>query len=376
MRGKIRGFLRVPPEILPEFQQDTFQKNHISLLAVCGMIFGMELYNIVRVVFWSPSGLATGNNRIYFGMYCALLLAAVAYLLLCRFTRTARLTVRLRIQYAGVAFALLWHIFLNAYDLMREPDGEVGIYMTAVLAMAVLIQLPAALGIACHVGSYAVFALLAGRYLESGTLLNLTFSSIVALAVSLMKGHNATVVLSQRREISQMNQQLQALLEKDPLTGLLNKAAFEEKTATRLRLADGQDGLTLLMVDLDDFKAINDRFGHPCGDYVLQETSRILRDAFPAALEIGRIGGDEFALTLYTDEPARLEKECQRLAGMPCGICWQGHDVGVRCSVGICRIAGKGIAYARVYQEADRALYSAKRGGKSRCCTCELRGDM
>ena len=72
----------------------------------------------------------------------------------------------------------------------------------------------------------------------------------------------------------------------------------------------------------------------------------------------------------------RLEKECQRLAGMPCGICWQGHDVGVRCSVGICRIAGKGIAYARVYQEADRALYSAKRGGKSRCCTCELRGDM
>ena len=82
------------------------------------MIFGMELYNIVRVVFWSPSGLATGNNRIYFGMYCTLLLAAVAYLLLCRFTRTARLTVRLRIQYAGVAFALLWHIFLNAYDLM------------------------------------------------------------------------------------------------------------------------------------------------------------------------------------------------------------------------------------------------------------------
>ena len=70
-----------------------------------------------------------------------------------------------------------------------------------------------------------------------------------------------------------MNRQLQALLEKDPLTGLLNKSAFEEKTAARLRSANGSDGLTLLMVDLDDFKGINDRFGHPCGDYVLQQTA-------------------------------------------------------------------------------------------------------
>ena len=53
------------------------------------MIFGMELYNIARVLFMSRSGLATLNNRIYFGMYCALLLAAVAYLLLSRFMRAA-----------------------------------------------------------------------------------------------------------------------------------------------------------------------------------------------------------------------------------------------------------------------------------------------
>ena len=373
MRGKIGDFLRVPPEILSDFRQDSFQKNRLSLLVICVMIFGMEPYNIFRVLFMSRSGLGTLNNRIYFGMYCALLLAAVAYMLAARLTRGAALEKRLRIQYAGVVFAFLWHICLNAYDLMRDPDGEVSIYMTAVLALAVFIQLPACLSIACHVGGYALFALTAGRYLESGPLLNLTFSSIVALAVSLTKNHSATVVLVQRREIALMNRQLQALLEKDPLTGLLNKSAFEEKTAARLRSANGSDGLTLLMVDLDDFKGINDRLGHPCGDYVLQQTAQRLQSAFPTATEIGRIGGDEFALMLYTSSPDLLEERCRRFTRLLGDICWQGSAVGARCSVGLCRVVAPGLSYERVYREADRALYSAKRDGKGGCAACEAR---
>ena len=205
MRNRIRDFLHVPPEIYPEFRQDTFQRNRLSLLVICVMIFGMELYNMARVLFLSRSGLATLNNRIYFGMYCALFLAAAIYMLLSRIMRASAIGKRLWLQFGAVVFAFIWHICLNAYDLMREPDGEVSIYMTAVLALAVFIQLPPALSIACHTGGYAIFVLLAGRYLESGPLLNLTFSSIVALAVSLTKCHGTVVVSSQRREISQQN---------------------------------------------------------------------------------------------------------------------------------------------------------------------------
>lgn len=372
MRNRIRDFLHVPPEIYPEFRQDTFQRNRLSLLVICVMIFGMELYNMARVLFLSRSGLATLNNRIYFGMYCALFLAAAIYMLLSRIMRASAIGKRLWLQFGAVVFAFIWHIGLNAYDLMREPDGEVSIYMTAVLALAVFIQLPPVLSIACHTGGYAIFVLLAGRYLESGPLLNLTFSSIVALAVSLTKCHGTVVVISQRREISQMNSQLQALLQKDPLTGLLNKSAFEERIADRLRKTNGEDGLTLLMVDLDDFKGVNDRHGHPCGDYVLRETALRLQNAFPAAAEIGRIGGDEFAVTLYTREPSLLEADCRSLAEMLCEIRWQGREVGARCSVGLCRIASGNIPYERVYREVDRALYDAKREGKGRCNIREL----
>ena len=373
MGEKIRNFLRVPPEILPAFRQDAFQKNRLSLLVISVMIFGMEAYNIARVLFMSRSGLATANNRFYFGMYCALLLAAVIYLVLCRFMRGAKLTSRLRIQYACVAFAFLWHICLNAYDLMRDPDGEVSIYMTAMLGLAVFIQMPNALSVVYHAAGYAVFAFLAGRYLESGPLLNLTFSSIVAVAVSLTKNHSTVVVLSQRREISQINRQLQALLQKDPLTGLLNKAAFEEKMVSRLQSTDGGDGLTLLMFDLDNFKDVNDRFGHPCGDYVLRETAARLQAIFPDAAEIGRIGGDEFAVALYTQAPELLEFDGRRLTESLCDIRWQDREIGARCSVGICRIAAPGVSYERAYREVDGALYIAKREGKGRCHFCILR---
>ena len=172
---------------IQNFDRIHSRENRLSLLVICVMIFGMELYNMARVLFLSRSGLATLNNRIYFGMYCALFLAAAIYMLLSRIMRASALDKRLWLQFGAVVFAFIWHIGLNAYDLMREPDGEVSIYMTAVLALAVFIQLPPALSIACHTGGYAVFVLLAGRYLESGPLLNLTFSSIVALAVSLTK---------------------------------------------------------------------------------------------------------------------------------------------------------------------------------------------
>ena len=373
MRGRIVGFLRVPPEIQPAFRQDSFQKNRLSMLVICIMVFGMELYSIARVLFMSRSGLATLNNRIYFGMYCTLLLVAAAYLLLSRLMRGATLSRRLWLQYAAVAFTFAWHICLNAYDLSCQPDNEVSLYMTAMLGLAVFIQMPAPLAIAFHAGGYALFAITAGRYLERGPLLNLTFSSIVALAISLTKAHNAAVVLFQRREIGQMNLQLQALLKKDPLTGILNKAAFEEKMASRLQSTDGRDGLTLLMVDLDDFKGVNDRFGHPCGDYVLRETAIRLQSAFPDAAETGRIGGDEFAVALYMFAPEALEADCRRLAEALCDIRWQGTDVGVRCSVGICRVMGKGFSYEQAYREVDRALYNAKREGKGLCRACELR---
>ena len=211
MQKKLSEFLRIPSEIREAFWKDSVQKNTLSLLVICIMVFGMELFNIARVLFMSNSGLGTANNRLYFGMYCALLLAAAAYLILNRLMREAPARKRWALQYGTALFMLLWHVCINAYDLSREADGEIAIYTTAMLGIAVFIQMPGAFGLLSYGLGYAVFMLLAALNLSSGTLLNLTFTTIVALAIALTRCRHAVIMLMQRREIDLINRRLQSL---------------------------------------------------------------------------------------------------------------------------------------------------------------------
>ena len=365
MMQQVRDFLRVPPELLAAFQQDTLQKNRLALVVISIMIFGMELFNMARVLFWSTSGLGTLNNQIYFGMYCSLWLSAALTLLLQRLLRHASVRAQLAVQLGATFFFLLWHVCLNTYDLLRNPDTQTSIFTTAVLALAVFIQMPSWFSALAYGTAYILFMALAGPILADGPQLNLTFTTIVALAVSLTRCHQTVIMIAQRQEIHQMNLQLQVLLQKDPLTGLLNKTAFQDQVTFHLEQLEALSGVTLLIVDLDNFKSVNDRFGHPCGDYVLQETALRLQAVFPEATGIGRIGGDEFAAVFAGQvDPGRLESACQQLIRSATGIAWQDQVLGVSCSIGIGRAKRPGISYEVLYQEADQALYGAKRGGK------------
>ena len=99
MMAKIKSFFVSPAEVLPEFQRIAYHRNRISLLVICIMIFGMELSNMARVLFWSSAGLGTLNNRIYFGMYLSLFLAAAVSLALGYVIDRSRLRVHLMAQY-------------------------------------------------------------------------------------------------------------------------------------------------------------------------------------------------------------------------------------------------------------------------------------
>ena len=364
MKGKLAEFFRVPREIRRDFWQDTLQHNRLSLLVICIMIFGMELFNMARVLVFSNSGLSTQNNRIYFGMYCMLFLVAALYLVLHRVLRKRGLRVRWAVQYVTALCMLLWHVAINAYDLHRDPAEGTSIFVTAVLGLAVFIQMPAPFSFLAYGAGYGLFALLAFPALESGDQLNLTITSIVSLAIALTRSHHAVVLLLQRREISEINQQLRALVQQDPLTGLLNKTALQHQAEYRLSQGPAPAETALLILDMDDFKAVNDRYGHPCGDYILQEVGRKLREVFPGEA-VGRIGGDEFAVVCSGDRDS-LEQAADKLIREVASLRWKGTDIGVSCSVGICLAGRAGVDYQRLYREADNALYQAKNRGKGR----------
>ena len=364
MYTKIKTFFVVPPEVLPEFWNTVLNRNRISLLVICIMIFGMELFNMGRVLFWSKSGLGTLNNRIYFAFYLSLFLAAFVYLMFGHVFRSRHLAVNQCIQYGAVLFFLLWHVCINAYDLIRNPDAEIGLYLTAVLGVSVFILMPAKLACFVHGSAYLALMLLAGGIITDGDMVNLTCTAIVALAVSLTNSHHYVTILSQQRKIHQMNECLSFLAQRDSLTGLLNKSAFQYCVETHPQL----QGTALLIADLDDFKGINDGYGHPCGDYVLKEISIQIAKAFPNAVGIGRIGGDEFGLLVDTMDEESLRESVQCLIRMASEITWHGCLLKVGCSFGGCRINRPDATYEELYTAADRALYQAKSIGKNQFC--------
>ena len=160
------------------------------------------------------------------------------------------------------------------------------------------------------------------------------------------------------------------MLQKDPLTGLLNTAAFQSCAAAHLQRACAAHPAALFIIDLDNFKAVNDHFGHPCGDHVLRETALRLQAVFPDAAGIGRIGGDEFAMVFSSGAADTLpQRLTQHLLPELAQIQWQGKTLGASCSAGICRVCSADIPYGRAYHQADQALYEAKRCGKG--CSCQ-----
>ena len=122
--------------------------------------------------------------------------------------------------------------------------------------------------------------------------------------------------------------------------------------------------IRLFLLDLDRFKVINDRYGHPCGDHVLVETAEAIRRAFPDPAGLGRIGGDEFAVLTDVENESALADAAQALIRSAAQITWRGRNVGAGCSIGGCRAGAGGISYQALYSETDRALYEAKARGK------------
>lgn len=160
--------------------------------------------------------------------------------------------------------------------------------------------------------------------------------------------------------------ELEHEVQKDPLTGILNKAAVEIRINKKLKNKEEFQKAVLLVIDLDNFKSINDQFGHPCGDHVLIECAHILKESFDKNAEIGRIGGDEFIVFVTDVSDKMLYEICNWVIKKMQEICWQGVQVSANCSIGATISTNQADEYAQLYYEADDAMYMAKKGGKGK----------
>ena len=155
----------------------------------------------------------------------------------------------------------------------------------------------------------------------------------------------------------------------DPLTGLLNRRAFREEILRHTARAE-QEGApnTLIFLDLDHFKTVNDRLGHEIGDRVLQRTATLLRETFRPSDLIARLGGDEFALWLNgADHMTAAERAETLRTAMPAALdeITGGVPPRITLSIGIAtRRAHADEDIDALIRRADEAMYEAKRNGR------------
>lgn len=192
----------------------------------------------------------------------------------------------------------------------------------------------------------------------------------------LREGGRVTRLFGLKQDITQERlrwEELQRLAERDALTGLFNRTAYDNAFLNNPSAGWGGTPIgALVLVDLDHFKQINDRFGHAAGDACLRAAGRRLASAFGDAPMVARIGGDEFVVLSSPDLSLQaLEARVgQFLRDMTRPVEWRGQRFALGASVGIAPVFDPQHYDAdELFSVADTALYSAKSGGKGMAIT-------
>ncbi|WP_103120503.1 putative bifunctional diguanylate cyclase/phosphodiesterase [Methylopila sp. Yamaguchi] len=240
--------------------------------------------------------------------------------------------------YARIPIGFITPPLLSAAGCLFYAGGfdRICLGATVVLYLAALIR-------ACREGE--------GLMRETSRLKN----EATSLATSLEGAHVAATEIAE---------EMTRRASRDALTGLLNRSGFLEEAERRAAIA--QSPMSLLLLDLDGFKAVNDTYGHKAGDNVLIEVARRLQLSLPSSFAVARLGGDEFAVLfemgLVDVNPTLLAHELIAAIAIP----FAAFDAG-RIGVSIGVHVSTAPAIDEMLISADAALYAAKLAGRNRC---------
>jgi len=158
----------------------------------------------------------------------------------------------------------------------------------------------------------------------------------------------------------------------DPLTSLLNRKALYHSFKL-LTQSSRYDGGAFLFIDLDDFKKVNDQYGHKVGDKLLLCIAQLLSSLAPKSTKVARFGGDEFIILCDTSNKKVLTMLAHTLlSAFEKEIPIDGISFIVGLSIGVCCFSGTEASFDQIYEKADEAMYQSKNNGKNNCSILEI----
>lgn len=173
---------------------------------------------------------------------------------------------------------------------------------------------------------------------------------------------HGSVIIGMLMNIDAEQQEQEKLKERaclDPMTGFYNKVITKRLINEWLLCADHQHIHALMLLDIDNFKALNDEKGHYFGDEVLIDFTKQIRQLFRSSDILGRIGGDEFVIFMKDASEFKIKERAAQI----CEFSYQ--DVSMSVSIGVAYAFKDGDNFETLYVKADQAMYQVKRSGKN-----------
>lgn len=325
---------------------------------------------------WLASGAATAHSA------AVALSVAFAALFMARFCQLQRYLPLLRIPVLGLAVGMIQLVLLRASQLPLLLDVE-KVLFTPMLTLGALLLLFTSIAAAVR-GSRPAWYFLAGwvplvlltaasNMQFSGGLVGWTWLNDASLAVGAFEAIMLSIGLSDRAlTLRQDRDEVRVLADHDALTDVYNRRAWSER-ASALLAATPARPLALLFLDLDHFKALNDRLGHHSGDRALIAVAKALATELRPQDLLGRYGGEEFVVLLDATHAAQAldvaTRLCRRVHRLE--IPANGESSMLTVSIGIA-MHREGDTLESLIERADQAMYSAKLNGRNQVCVHQL----
>jgi diguanylate cyclase (GGDEF)-like protein len=258
-------------------------------------------------------------------------------------------------------FSALWICMLPTFGILLFGRTK-GTVMSAVMLGVVIFFFDTPLGV----------SFLQYRYTDS---FRLRFPMIY-VSFYLISLFMETVRVLTQQKLNKTQDEYRYLYAHDALTGLYNRYGFNELVDRAFSYC-AQNGIAMLIVDIDRFKDVNDQYGHPNGDVVLKEVADRLRNCVGSRGEVCRWGGEEFAILLHTCEGAdQLGRDlCSAIRDT--GIALENRTIHITVSVGVCAYDGKQPAeIGDIVRQADQCLYRVKQNGRNSSEACMIGGNV
>ena len=325
------------------------------------VISGMLTFFVFVSVFFIIMAIAFGggitNYVRYFPALIMVVIIAIFNEFIAKYAKKNFLRARI---YCAVVYSLVIMFFSTA-DIIIYPKSRAVFFPAALFVLTTLYMDRFIFIILFKIIVSFAFVLIDTRFKTPQLVVNdITVAALTIIASSFSYLTIITTTLSRRED----NINLVKKSQTDLLTGLLNKVSFEERCIEYLERKMNGAKCTMFIVDLDNFKNINDQHGHAAGDKVVKSFAGILRSYFHPDDIIGRVGGDEFMVLVLGEMPADFsETRCRSIlhelrTSNICGV------TGMTCSIGFAEETGR-VTFDQIYDMADRALYKAKENGKA-----------